>query len=116
MRGLILSAGIVLGTLLGGGANAMPIGQPAAPAAAAVQNVDYACGRGFHLSPRGFCRPNRPPPRYERRWDRHEHWRDRRDRREWRERRERREWRERRERREWREHRRDRDYREYREW
>lgn len=104
MRGLILSAGIVLGTLVGGAANAMPIGQPAAPAASTVQNVDYACGRGFHLSPRGFCRPNRPPPRYERRWDRREHWRDRR------------EWRERRERREWREHRRNRDYREYRDW
>lgn len=108
MRGLILSAGIIVGTLLGGGANAMPIGQPATPSASAVQNVDYYCGRGFHLSPRGFCRPNRPPPRYERRWDRHDHWRDRR---EWRERRE---WRDRRDRREWREHRRD--YRDYREW
>jgi hypothetical protein len=104
MRGLILTAGIVLGTLLSGGANAMPIGQPSTPSTSAVQNVDYYCGRGFHLSPRGFCRPNRPPPRYERRWHGRDHWRDRR------------EWRDRHERREWREHRRHRDYREYREW
>ncbi|MGI2030834.1 GCG_CRPN prefix-to-repeats domain-containing protein [Rhizobium panacihumi] len=101
MRGLILSAGLILGTVFGSGANAMPIGQPAAPNTSAVQSVDYACGRGFYLSPRGICRPHRPPPRYERRWDRREHWRDRR------------EWRERRERREWREHRRNRDYREW---
>lgn len=115
MRGLILSAGLILGTLLGTGANAMPLGQPVAPSASAAQKIDYTCGRGFHLSPRGICRPN-GPPRYERRWDRHDHWRDRRDWRERREWRERQEWRDRHERREWREHRRNRDFREYREW
>ncbi|MEB2845420.1 hypothetical protein GAO09_23225 [Rhizobiales bacterium RZME27] len=104
MRGLILSAGMIFGMLLGSSANAMPIGQPAAPMASTVQNVDYYCGRGYRLSPRGVCRPNRPPPRYERRWHRHDHWHDRR------------EWRDRRERREWRERRHDRHYRDYRDW
>lgn len=106
MRGIILSVGVIIGTLVSGGANAMPVGQPSAPATSAVQNVDYACGRGYHLSPRGHCRPN-GPPRYERRWDRRDHW----DRRE-----HRREWRERRDRREWRERGHHRDYREYRHW
>lgn len=107
MRKMILSAGIILGALFGSGANAMPVGQPAAPLASNVQSVDYACGRGFHLSPRGYCRPN-GPPRYERGWDRRDRWEARR---EWRERKARREWRERRD---WREHREWRDRRDYR--
>ncbi|MDZ7927448.1 MAG: hypothetical protein U5L46_10330 [Agrobacterium sp.] len=106
MRKMILSAGLILGALFGSGANAMPVGQPA-PLASNIQTVDYACGRGFHLSPRGYCRPN-GPPRYERGWDRRDRWEGRR---EWRERQARREWRERRD---WREHREWRDRRDYR--
>lgn len=109
MRKMILTAGLILGALIGTGANAMPIGQASAPQASKVQNVDYACGRGFHLSPRGYCRPN-GPPRYERRWDRRDRWEGRR---EWRERQARREWRERRD---WREHREWRDRRDYYRW
>ncbi len=55
MRKMILTAGVILGALLGTGANAMPVGQPSAPSASHIQNVDYACGRGFHLTPRGFA-------------------------------------------------------------
>ena len=97
MRKMILTAGVILGALLGTGANAMPVGQPSAPSASHIQNVDYACGRGFHLTPRGYCRPN--GPRYERGWDRRDRWEGRR---EWRERQARREWREWRDRREYR--------------
>ena len=82
MRKMILTAGLIFGALFGTGANAMPVGQPSTPSASHVQTVDYACGRGFHLSPRGYCRPN-GPPRYERGWDRRDRWEARR---EWRER------------------------------
>jgi len=100
MRKFILAATLMIAGLVGGGsANAMPIGNVAPPAAASnVVTVDYACGRGYHLSPSGYCRPNRwaPPPRpryYSHRWDRRDHW-DRRGppRRDWRDRREYRRW------------------------
>ncbi len=110
MRKMILSVGLVLGTLFATGANAMPVGQPSAPQALKVQTVDYACGRGFHLSPRGYCRPN-GPPRYERGWDRRDRWEEGRG---WRERQARREWRERRDHRDWREDRRWRERDHYR--
>jgi len=99
MRKIILSAGIILSSLLANAANAMPSAQPSIPATSLLQQVDYACGRGFHLSPRGFCRPNGPPPLYGDRWDRRDRWearREWRDRREWQERRnwyEQRDWR-----------------------
>ncbi|AQS63477.1 hypothetical protein AGRHK599_LOCUS4850 [Rhizobium rhizogenes] len=112
MRKMIFGAGMILSALFGTGANAMPVGQPSAPATSNVQTVDYACGRGFHLSPRGYCRPN-GPPRYERGWDRRDRWEGRR---EWRERQARREWRERRDRRDWRQHREWRDRRDYYRW
>jgi hypothetical protein len=98
MRKMILTAGLILGALFGTGANAMPVGQPSAPSASHIQKVDYACGRGFHLTPRGYCRPN--GPRYERG-------------REWRERQARREWREWRDRRDYRDYRDRRDYYRY---
>ncbi|WP_337270615.1 GCG_CRPN prefix-to-repeats domain-containing protein [Oryzifoliimicrobium ureilyticus] len=46
-------------------AEAMPIASVSEPSAAPVVKVDYACGRGFHLSRWGDCRPNwgGPPPR-----------------------------------------------------
>ncbi|MBN7808823.1 hypothetical protein JZX86_26200 [Agrobacterium rosae] len=96
MRKLIFGAGIILTALIGSGANAMPVGNPSAPAASVVHNVDYACGRGFRLSPRGYCRPVGPPRHYEQRWDRRDRWHDRR---EWRDRRDHREWRSHRDRR-----------------
>ncbi|POO50707.1 GCG_CRPN prefix-to-repeats domain-containing protein [Agrobacterium rosae] len=96
MRKLIFGAGIILTALIGSGANAMPVGNPSAPAAPVVHDVDYACGRGFRLSPRGYCRPVGPPRHYEQRWDRRDRWHDRR---EWRDRRDHREWRSHRDRR-----------------
>jgi hypothetical protein len=94
MRKFIVTAALLLAGITGGTANAMPIGVVPTPVVSNVVTVDFACGRGYHLSPRGFCRPNRwaPPPRpryYSHRWDRRDHW-DRRGppRREWR-----REWR-----------------------
>ena len=103
MRKFFLGAALLISGLMGASANAMPIAQPVMPNPTHIQNVDYACGRGYHLSPRGFCRPN-GPQRYERGWDRRDPWEARR---EWRERQARREWRER----EWH---RGNDYREYR--
>ena len=88
MRNIVLGAALLISGLTAASANAMPFGQPSGPAIPSIQTVDYACGRGYHLSPRGFCRPN-GPPRYERRWDRRDSWEDRR---EWRERQPRREW------------------------
>ncbi len=111
MRKLVLGAVLLLSGLMGSSANAMPMAQPLARDTTDIQTVDYACGRGYHLSPRGFCRPN-GPPRYEREWGRRGDWEARR---EWRERQARREWRERRaweREREWR--RGGYDYREYR--
>ncbi|WP_082760341.1 GCG_CRPN prefix-to-repeats domain-containing protein [Agrobacterium bohemicum] len=96
MRKIVMGAGIILSSVFANVANAMPSVQPSVPSVSVVQKVDYACGRGFHLSPRGYCRPNRPPPEYRDRWEARREWRDRRDRREWRERRDfydRREWR-----------------------
>ncbi|WP_296036290.1 hypothetical protein [uncultured Agrobacterium sp.] len=92
MRKIVLSVALLVSGLMGTGASAMPLAQPAAPTMTDIQTVDYACGRGYHLSPRGFCRPN-GPPRYERAWDRRDPWEARR---EWRERQARREWHERR--------------------
>jgi hypothetical protein len=79
MRKLILAATLMIAGLAGGAANAMPIGSSTVLVPSNVVTVDYACGRGYHLSPRGYCRPNRwaPPPRpryYSHRWDRRDHW------------------------------------------
>ena len=90
MRKIIFSAGIILGSLLANVANAMPSVPPSVPSASNVQKVDYACGRGFRLSPRGYCRPNDPPREYRDRWDRRHRWQARR---EWRDLYDQREWR-----------------------
>ena len=92
MRNIILAASLLVAGLFAGPASSMPLGGITTPPNVNIQNVDRACGRGFHLSPRGFCRPNGPPPpRYDR-YDRRDHW-DRRGPppREWR--RDRRDWR-----------------------
>ncbi|MCK8779113.1 hypothetical protein M0654_03850 [Rhizobium sp. NTR19] len=111
MRGLILAAGLLIAGLTGGTANAMPAGGVSAPSSSLIQTVDWACGRGFHLSPRGYCRPNRwappPPPRHVYRHHRRDHWDHRGPPRHWRER-------DRFDGRDWRDHRewrRDRDWR-----
>lgn len=71
MRLSVITTAVLLGGLAVSSAQAMPTA--VAPAHveknAAVINVDYACGRGWHVTPWGECRPNgwrRPPPRY---WD-----------------------------------------------
>ncbi|MBB3312449.1 hypothetical protein FHT78_004231 [Rhizobium sp. BK196] len=93
MRKLLVTVALLAAGVTAGAANAAPVGRVTAPAVANVMTVDYACGRGYHLSPRGFCRPNRwapPPPRfygwdrphrgweYRRygRWDRDRDWRE----------------------------------------
>ena len=88
MRRVVLGAVLLISGFMGASANAMPMAAPMVRSTTDIQTVDYACGRGYHLSPRGFCRPN-GPPRYERGWGRRDAW-------EWRERQARREWRERR--------------------
>lgn len=88
MRNIVIGATLLISGLMGASANAMPMAPALGQDQTDIQNVDYACGRGYHLSPRGFCRPN-GPPRYERRWDRRDPWEARR---EWREHQARREW------------------------
>lgn len=93
MRKLMLSAALIIVGLFASSANAMPTGNQSAPGNSLVQKADYACGRGYHLSPRGYCRPNGPPRGYYGGgWDRRDRWEDRR---EWRDRQARREWRDR---------------------
>lgn len=91
MKKLIFAAGILASALTGMGmgsvAQAAPISverpvgvAPERAASGDVVRVDYACGRGWHLSRHGICRPNRPPPpppRWHRpppRWDDRPHW------------------------------------------
>jgi hypothetical protein len=92
MRKLILAVTLLLSGFAGGAANAMPVGDVASTPSSNVVAIDYSCGRGYHLSPRGFCRPNEwaPPPRpryYSDRWDRrgppHRYWREHRYYRQW---------------------------------
>ncbi|MBB3612895.1 hypothetical protein [Rhizobium sp. BK602] len=106
MKLSIFAIAAVLGGLAVSSAEAMPISAagpiPAVGTAAAapVVKVDYACGRGWHLTRWGECRPNRwgrprgygygyyrpappPPPwgyygRPHHRWH-GDRWRDRRD-------------------------------------
>ena len=105
MRLSVIAIAAVLGGLAVSSAEAMPV--PAAVAIPAVAGtvaeapvvkVDYACGRGWHLTRWGECRPNRwgpprgygwgydrpPPPRG---WYGHRPHRDRWERDGWRERR-----------------------------
>lgn len=76
MRKLLVTIALLAAGITAGAANAMPVGSVAAPAVSNIITVDYACGRGYHLSPRGFCRPNRwaPPPRRYYGWDRSYGW------------------------------------------
>ncbi|WP_376776093.1 GCG_CRPN prefix-to-repeats domain-containing protein [Rhizobium populisoli] len=99
MRKIMLAATLMISGILGGGsANALPFGNVDTPRASNVVTVDYACGRGYHITPRGNCRPNRwePPPRpryYSDRAERRDRWeRHGPPRRDWRERRIYRQW------------------------
>jgi hypothetical protein len=68
MKLSVIVAAFLFGGLAATSVDAMPIAAPAiAEQASPVVKVDYACGRGWHLTPWGACRPNewrRPPPRY----------------------------------------------------
>ena len=70
MKKLIITAALVISGFVATAANAMPtVAFSKAPSS--VVHVDYACGRGFHVTPWGECRPNgwrRPPPPY---WGHH---------------------------------------------
>jgi len=99
----VLATALVLGGVAASTAQAMPSPAPIdAAKTSQIVNVDYACGRGWHLTRWGECRPNwrRPPPvafyggpprwgwerrhrdwdgprwSHERRWDRDRRWRD----------------------------------------
>jgi hypothetical protein len=71
MRKTMIAMAIALSGFGVSVAEAMPIGAVQSGATNNVVQVDYACGRGFHVTPWGDCRPNwrrPPPPRYERRY------------------------------------------------
>ncbi|TAU79598.1 hypothetical protein ELI41_32030 (plasmid) [Rhizobium leguminosarum] len=63
MKIISLAAALLAGSLSVGAAHAMPNGTPTVQSN--VVNVDYECGRGWHVTPWGDCKPNRwrrPPP------------------------------------------------------
>ncbi|MBB2700352.1 hypothetical protein EFD56_21080 [Rhizobium phaseoli] len=101
MKVLLIAAAVLAGSLSIGTAEAMPTGT--IKVQSNITQVDYACGRGWHLTRWGECRRNwrRPPPvafyggpprwgwerrhhrywdgprwREERRWDRDRRWDD----------------------------------------
>src|SRR5262245_35236467 len=65
MKISVIATALVLGGAAVSTAQAMPSPAPVDTAKASqIVHVDYACGRGWHLTPWGHCRPNRygPPP------------------------------------------------------
>lgn len=78
MKKLVIAAALVVTGFAATAANAMPAVSFSKSPSSVVQ-VDYACGRGFHITPWGECRSNgwrRPPPPY---WGHHRpppppHW------------------------------------------
>jgi hypothetical protein len=60
MKNSLLKAAVLMGTLSlwGGGAVAMPFGH-ALQASPNVIQADWQCGRGWHLTSWGTCRPDR---------------------------------------------------------
>ncbi|ASW05099.1 hypothetical protein FBZ98_10912 [Rhizobium sp. ERR 922] len=65
MRSSVIAIAALFGSLVVSSAEAMPIPAVGTAASAPIVKVDYACGRGWHLTRWGECRPNRwgPPPR-----------------------------------------------------
>ncbi|MBX5157929.1 hypothetical protein HJB89_12465 [Rhizobium sp. NZLR8] len=66
MKAFSIAAALLAGSLSVGTAEAMPMGtiNVQSNVTSDVTKVDYACGRGWHLTRWGECRPNwrRPPP------------------------------------------------------
>lgn len=62
MKALSIAAALLAGSLSFGTAQAMPMGT--INVQSNITTVDYACGRGWHLTRWGECRRNwrRPPP------------------------------------------------------
>ncbi|WP_092714470.1 GCG_CRPN prefix-to-repeats domain-containing protein [Rhizobium multihospitium] len=65
MRSSVIAIAALFGSLVVSSAEAMPIPAVGTAASVPIVKVDYACGRGWHLTRWGECRPNRwgPPPR-----------------------------------------------------
>jgi hypothetical protein len=63
MQKTLLAAAILFSGLVATAASATPMASFAKPTGSVVQ-IDYACGRGAHMTPYGHCRPNHwgPPP------------------------------------------------------
>jgi hypothetical protein len=59
MRSSVFAIAALLGGLAVSSAEAMPIPAVGTTAAVPVVKVDYACGRGWHVTRWGECRPNR---------------------------------------------------------
>jgi hypothetical protein len=77
MRKTMIAMAIALSGFVVSGAEAMPMAAVQSGATNSIVQVDYACGRGYHVTPWGDCRPNwrrPPPPRYERRYERSYGW------------------------------------------
>jgi len=100
MKALSIAAALLAGSLSIGTAEAMPSGK--INVQSNITTVDYACGRGWHMTQWGDCRPNRRRPqvmfyyggpprwgwerprrdwdgprwRHERGWGHHRRWRD----------------------------------------
>lgn len=68
MKLSVIVTALALGGLAASAAQAMPAPAVDRGAPSSVVNIDYACGRGWHVTPWGHCRPNEryapPPPRY----------------------------------------------------
>lgn len=67
MKALLITAAVLLGSTIAADAQPLPRTVSAASAAAdhLVQQVDWACGRGWRLNRWGDCVPRRgPPPRH----------------------------------------------------
>ncbi|MGV1845769.1 GCG_CRPN prefix-to-repeats domain-containing protein [Rhizobium sp. K15/93] len=82
MRYSLIASAVVWTGLAVSAAQAMPVGPSTFNTDnAPIVQVDYACGRGWHESWNGECRPNEwrrgPPPFWDRdRWapHHHHHW------------------------------------------
>jgi len=61
----LLAAVFVLGAAGTSVAQAMPAAPAGLRQASPVIEADWACGRGFHMTPRGVCRPNWAQPRWD---------------------------------------------------
>lgn len=77
MKILVLAAGLLAGITMTSVAEAGPMSSPISSSSAAVEaqapnvvRVDYACGRGRHITRHGVCRSNYRRPPVRRHWHR----------------------------------------------